>query len=277
MKTDKNLPATQATGGAVAVYDYGQDAGAGFEGTSGKDLSVPFISILQSNSPQVENKDPAGAESGMLFNTVTRELISGEKGIVFLPVHKELAYVEWVPRSKGGGFVGLHDPNSDTVKAIVKANGGKLGKLKIGENELIETVYVYGLILDDDGLETKGFGVISFTSTKIKPQKDWFTAMYLLKGKPPLFANRAVIRTIKQKNEHGTFYNFRIDPLKKTWLDSLINPLEEGALLAEAREFRDLVISGMARAAFETQNAASGAGGEGEGGGAADPDGPVPF
>lgn len=275
MKTDKNLPATQATGGAVAAYDYGQDAGAGFESTSGKDLSVPFLAILQSNSPQVENKDPAGAEAGMIFNTVTRELISGEQGVVFLPVHKELAYVEWVPRKKGGGFVALHDPNSDQVKAILKANGGKLGKLAIGENELVETIYVYGLILDAEGKETKGFGVISFTSTKIKPQKDWFTAMYLLKGKPPLFANRAVIRTIKQKNEHGTFYNFRIDPLKTTWLASLISPEEEGALLSEAREFRDMVMSGMARAAFETQDAASGAGGEG--GGSADPDGPAPF
>ena len=104
----KQEVAKTAPAGAVATYDYGGDQGAGFEDTSGSDLSVPFLGILQSNSPQVEDKDPTGSEPGMLFNTVTRELVSSEDGVVFLPCHKETAYVEWVPRNKGGGFVGLH-------------------------------------------------------------------------------------------------------------------------------------------------------------------------
>ncbi len=259
--------ATASAGGAVAGFDYGEDSGAGFEGTKGSDLSVPFLGILQSNSPQVEDKDPEGAESGMLYNTVTRELVNGDKGVVFLPCHKEQAYVEWVPRAKGGGFVGLHDPAGEVVsKAIQENDGEAFGKLAVGDNELMETFYVYGLILDEDLKETMGFAVISFTSTKIKPYRDWMTAMYTLKGRPPMFANRAVIRTIKQKNEHGTFYNFRIDPAGDTWAKSLINPVEDGALLQEARAFREMVTSGMARAAFETQNDT----GDGSSGGGSD-------
>jgi len=251
--TKKEVAKTGGTG--VASYDYGQDAGAGFEGTSGADLSIPFLGILQSNSPQVEEKDPKGAESGMLFNTVTRELVGGDEGLAFLPCYKELAYVEWVPRDSGGGFVGLHLPESDEVKKAIADNGGaKIGRLKIGSNELIETHYVYGLVLDEGGAETKGFAVISFTSTKIKPYRDWLTAMYTIKGKPPMFANRARIRTVRQKNEHGSFYNFRIDPLNATWVESLISPTEQGALLDEARDFREMVVSGLAKAAFETQN-----------------------
>lgn len=248
-KKDAALPAS--------VYDYGQDAGAGFEGTSGADLSIPFLSILQSNSPQVEEDNPKGSKPGLLYNTVTRELTSGEDGIVFLPVHKELAYVEWVPRDQGGGFVGLHDPNSEEVRRAIAANGGqRIGKLSMDNgHELIETHYVYGLILDADGKESSGFAVLSFTSTKIKPCRDWLTAMYTLKGRPPIFANRARIKTVKQKNEKGTFFNYQIEPLRETWLKSLIHPVEEAALLTEAREFRDMVISGMARAAFETQSA----------------------
>lgn len=260
-ETSKEVATAPAGGGAVAVHDYGADAGAGFEGTTGADLSVPFLGILQSNSPQVEDKDPAGAESGMLFNTVTRELTGGEDGLVFLPCHKELAFVEWVPRDSGGGFVGLHDPNGDVVKKAIEDNdGNRIGKLKVGDNDLIETHYVYGLILDAEGEETYGFAVVSFSSTKIKPYRDWITAMYTLKGKPPMFANRACIRTVKQKNDYGTFYNFRIDPLKETWAKSLIDPAAGTgkALLVEARDFREMVVSGMARAAFETQNATGG-------------------
>lgn len=260
-KNDKQEVAVTDAAGvpAAAGFDFGKDAGAGFEGTTGKDLSVPFLGILQANSPQVEDKDPAGAESGQLYNTVTRELADSDKGVNFLPCHKEQAYVEWVPRNKGGGFVELHDPNGDVVKkAIAENNGERIGKLYVGENELMETHYVYGLMLEDDGITTKGFAVISFTSTKIKPFRDWITAMYTLKGKPPMFANRAVIRTIKQKNEHGSFFNFRIDPFADTWSGSLIDPTKHADLLTEAREFREMVTSGMARAAFETQEATSG-------------------
>lgn len=264
MSKKKNEVATTG-GGVPATYDYGDDAGSGFEGTSGSDLSVPFLGILQSNSPQVEDQDPTGAASGMLFNTVTRELIDGETGVCFLPCFKEgPVWVEWIPRINGGGFVGMHDPESDAVKngeQIMHPETGKpTRKLRHGENELVETFYIYGLILDETGAETMGFAVISFTSTKIKPYRDWITAMYTLKGKPPIFANRAFVRTTKQKNDAGTFYNFRIDPLADTWRDSLINPAEQGHLLTEAKEFAEMVKSGMARAAFETENSADGAG-----------------
>lgn len=261
--TSTEVTKTTTASVPAAVNDYGADAGTGFEGMSGSDLSIPFLSVLQSNSPQVEDENPKGSKPGMLINTVTGELIEGDKGVPFLPVHKETSHVEWVPRDAGGGFVGLHDSNGETVKAAIAANGGnRIGKLRVGTNELIETHYVYGLILNEAGTETEGFGVISFTSTKIKPYKDWTTAMYTMKGRPPIFANRAVIKTVKQKNEKGSFHNFKIEPLRETWIKSLINPVAEAALLAEAKAFRDMVTSGMARAAFETQNA-TGDGGNG--------------
>lgn len=259
-KSKKNELAVKTNGTAVATqHDYGDAAGVGFEGTRGSDLSIPFLSILQANSPQVEDKDPEGAESGMLYNTVTRELTNSQDGVVFLPVHKEMAYVEWVPRDSGGGFVGLHDADSDEVSAAIRSNGGeRVGKLHIGDNELVETHYVYGLVLNEEGNQVNGFAVVSFTSTKIKPFRDWTTAMFTLRGKPPIFANRAVIKTIKQKNKHGTFHNFSIDPLKDTWANSLIDPKTEGELLAEATNFREMVLSGMARAAHETERATGG-------------------
>lgn len=239
---------------ALAVAEgYGEYAGQGFEGTSGSDLAIPFLGILQSNSPQVEDNSPEGSKAGQFFNSVTRELVDGEVGIVVQPVYMEHAYVEWTPRTKGGGFVGMHSADSEVVKAALAAAGGdKFTKLQSGENDLIETHYVYVLILDEKGEETQGFALISFSSTKIKPYKNWLTAMRMLKGKPPLFANRAVLKTVKQKNEKGTFFNFQIDPLGKTWLGALIPPTSK--LLPEALEFVKMIKSGMARADFSKQN-----------------------
>ena len=248
---------------AVAGYNYGDDAHAGFEGTTGADLSIPFFNVLQSNSKQVEEGVPEGAKAGQLFNTVTGELIDGTVGFPFLPVHKDRAYVEWIPRTKGGGFVGLYDVNSEEVADAIKRNGGKkFGKLTIGENELIDTKYVYGLVLDTDLVTSVGFGVLAFTSTKMKIHDKWLTSMYTLKGRPPMFANRAIIRTQKEKNEKGSFFNLLITPARETWITSLINPATEGDLLREAKEFREMVLSGMARAAFETQGATGDQGGD---------------
>ena len=259
MSTNDKEVAKKKNNEVAAMADYGEDAGSGFETTDTSELSIPFLGILQSNSPQVEDEDPVGAKSGMFFNTVTRELISGTDGFVFLPVHKDRQYVEWVPREKGGGFVGMFAPDADEVKkAISNNNNNRYGKLAVGDNDLIETYYVYGLLLSEDGSETVGFGVISFTSTKIKPCRDWFTSMYTLKGRAPLFANRARFTTAKQKNDKGTFYNFRIDPLGDSWASSLINPTDQAELLEEARDFRKMIMSGMATANYDSEKSHEG-------------------
>lgn len=253
--------------GAVATFDYGEDAGLGFEGTKGSDLSVPFMSVLQSNSKQVEEKSPAGAESGMFYNTVTRELLDGDAGFPFIACHKEgPIWVEWVPLTKGGGFVALHDPESDVVKngtPIMNDEGKETRKLRHGENELVETFYLYGLLLDEELTSSVGFAVISFTSTKIKPYRDFITATYTLrvpapngaKVNPPMLADRALFRTVKMSRNNKTFYNLQIEPAKTTWAESALKPSVdiERALMTEAKEFRDMVLSGMARASHETE------------------------
>jgi hypothetical protein len=46
---------------------------------------------------------------GMIFNTVTKELFDGEKGIDVIPCHYKLEYVEWQERGEGGGApVAIH-------------------------------------------------------------------------------------------------------------------------------------------------------------------------
>jgi hypothetical protein len=258
-------------GGAVAVYDYGADAGAGFEGVTGKDLSIPFINVLQAMSPEVEDQTIEGAKPGLFLNTVSKELIDGDKGFVYQPCHIDEVYVEWKKRDNaGGGLVGMHDPLSEIVKnaqRVLKEKTGKpFGKMEVNGNDLVHTAYVYGLLLDEAALEASGFAVMSFSSTKFTPFKDWRTAMYMLKGKPPIFANRARIKTFKDKNDKGTFFNVAIAPaLGRTWQESLIPPNESGAaLLKSAKEFQDMVRSGKAKADF-TQAAPGGAGTEGSG------------
>ena len=244
-------------------FDYGEYSHAGFEGTTINDLSIPFINVLQSNSPEVEDQLIEGCKAGDLINSVTKEIL--KQPLVVIPVFKEAAVVEWVPRTKGGGLVDRHELDSQVYKDAIAKNGGSRIPPKDADgkripfkseagNDLVETYYVYCLILDAESMQTEGYCVLSFSSTKIKVHKDWMTAMYTQKGRPPIFANRCKISTTKQKNDSGTYFNYKIGPMAETWKESLINPgTEEGmSLLKEAKDFGDMIEQGLARADFDS-------------------------
>lgn len=251
------------TGVAASGFDYGEYSHSGFEGTTVNDLSIPFINVLQPLSPEVTDQTIEGAKAGDLLNSVTKEIL--KQPVVIIPVFKEAAVVEWVPRNKGGGLVDRHELESEVFKKAIAKNGGSRIPPKDAEgkripfkseagNDLVETYYVYCLIMNETGTESEGYCVLSFSSTKIKVYKDWLTAMYAQKGRPPMFANRCKLSTVKQTSDSRTFFNYRIAPLEPSWRESLINPgTEDGlALLKEAKEFGDMIMNGLARADFDS-------------------------
>lgn len=274
-QAEETAVAVAAPAGVVA-YDYGEHAGEGFERTTGSDLTIPFIGILQDMSPEVRKQTIEGVRPGMILNSVTREITPAiaanhEEGIVFLPVVKQNVFVEWVPRTKGGGLVAMHSPTSDLVLENLAKHGGRsMGPMPLGtvdkegkgDTELVETVYVYGIRLDADGLTPADDigGVISFTSTKMKVWRQWHTAMYSIKAlkKPPLYAFRARLTTFLDHNKKNQeFWNFIVAPFGPSWAGALLNPAQqaEGALMHRARKYAEMINSGAAKADFSSQNA----------------------
>lgn len=271
-KTDVAVKEEDKLPEVAGDFDYGDDSGEGFEDVTGKDLSIPFINLLQGLSPIVMNCEDGSIRAGMMRNGVTGEIYDGKKGLVVIPVHKDEVFVEWVPRKQGGGFVAIHDPTSDEVQKAIEANGGsRIPKkdenndkipLKIGSNELVETYYVYCMLLNEEGTESEGFCVFSFTSSKIKRWRDWLTSMYTIKGRPPIYAVRAKLTTETMKNEDGTFANYVIKPFGDRWAQGLIP--KGSPLYDEAKGFAEMVKGGMARADLNSQEGGSEAPGEGK-------------
>jgi hypothetical protein len=265
-------------------FDYGEFSHAGFEETTMEDLSIPFVNLLQSNSPAVIEED-SDFKAGMLMNSVTKEVM--KQPVILIPVFKEAAVVEWVPRLKGGGLVARHGLKDSIFLDAIEKNGGSRIPPKDADgkrvqfkspdgNDLVETYYVYCLIMNETGTETEGYCVLSFSSTKIKVHKDWITAMYTQKGRPPIFANRCRLFTTRQQNDSGQpFYNFAISPMKDTWRESLINPAneQERALLKEASDFATMIQDGIAKPDYESVKGEEGSGGSGE----EKPKGPLPM
>ena len=248
--------AVRNSGGDLVTYDYGAQAGAGWEDTDQEDFSIPWIKQLQSLSPEVEEGGDAqveGAKAGLFYNTVTKELMTSFN---FIVVRREHVYVEWVPQDQGGGFVGVHQKDSPIV-ADAKANAANQNELRTeAGNDLIDTFQLYLGILNDDGSEVVDFAIMAFTSTKQKPYRDMMTRLRTLKGSKniPLFAHRSTMTAVKAKNKAGQpYFNVTTAPLNETTADSLLNPMEEGhrAILEAAQGFVEGIASGERTVKYE--------------------------
>lgn len=224
------------------------DAGTGFEDTGIDDYAMPFLVVLQKNSPQVDKDDPRhvdGAESGMFFNTATGQVYGESVDVV--PVHYERKFAEWVPRDEGGGFRGHHDPESDYVQRAM-ANRDDRGRfLTPNGTYLMDTRYHFVMILDEDTGSVEQ-AVLALSSTQIKKSRLWMTAMRKLKmttkdGRsftPPMFSHIYRLTTVPESNDQGTWRG-----ITHAMVRSLAN--DELNLYQSAKMFKEQVAAGKVR------------------------------
>jgi hypothetical protein len=254
MADKKNKLAKTDEAGALALpggHDYGDDVGSGWENTGTEDFTIPFLAILQSGSPQcveTEAEHIEGAKPGMLINTATQELYDGKHGVKLVPCYTEHIFVEWRNRqTDSGGFIGVHTADSKIV-AEAKAASTEFGKYSVPvedgiDHDLVETFYIYGLVVD--GEEIVGPCMVSFSSTKIKAYKSIMTPLRQVKGRPPLFAFKLHVTTVADKNKKGSFFNFKIAPADGSAVDSLLAP--DHAFVLAGKEFKTQVAEGKAK------------------------------
>lgn len=253
--TDEHLPAV--------AYDYGTDAGTGVDDITQQEAGIPFIKVLQAQSPEVHGSAKIeGAAAGMFLHTGTGELL---ETLNFVPAVRQHLFVEWVPREKGGGFRGIYDVNSDVVSQAIDSSQ-EFGKYKTAAgNDLVETFYLYGYLVDEDGNPTS-VGVLAFTSASIKRYRKQFAGPVkhcLVNGKrPPIFGHQLQIGTVSETNEKGTWYNFDITFAVKNNVKASLLPPDSVAYQA-AKMLNAAVTGGEVKADFESQEPAGGASDEG--------------
>ena len=206
----RRVPAPIPSAKPPAAYDYGAAAGAGAEDISADDMLLPFVRILQSNSPQINKHDPKyieKAEAGMFFNVSTNQLYSGEDGFTAHLCYKTRSYAEFIPRDDGGGFVGQR-PVDDPVVVDLRAQQGKFGKLTTDKGtELTETYYAYAVLPPAGNGADPELVVFPFASTGITPFKQFLMQLNpLLRKGVPIYAPRVRLRSRSRTNKEGTFF-----------------------------------------------------------------------
>jgi hypothetical protein len=264
---------------ALAAFNWEEHTDTGLEEFDSSELTVAHISILQDKSKPV--KELEKAEPGMIYNNVSQQV--WPNSMIFLPVKKTKLQIEWKKRSAGGGFVATHDFHDPRIQkarqkyiAKCKANGDKPKPgLPHGDNEIFETHYLYGLILDDAGKEPVGFGIISVKSSQITPVRKAMNAIVQLPKNPannnpyPLWCYRLKLSTYLQQFTEGESWNYSIEPFGgESYLDSRMDPAKNQdhlKLFMEGKNFLELINSGAAKfdeAAVENEDTTSSGGGD---------------
>jgi hypothetical protein len=216
VSTTKTLATTETTAIAEVLA---QDVGGGFENVTAADMAVPFITLLQALSPQLRGATAVhGAREGLLYNTVTGDIY---ESINVLPCAFNRAWVEWVERSKGGGFVAHHA--TDELMATTKRNDKNMDILPNG-NVLVQTAYHYCLLINKDGSTSRV--VISMTRTQLKKSRKWISRMTDLKlpigpnktmATPASYSHVYNISAEMEERNGNTFQNYKIsDPIPVT-------------------------------------------------------------
>lgn len=187
----------------TAVPDYiKQGTTRGSEEVKSSDMVLPRLEIVQALSP-IKELDP-DAREGMLFNSVTQEIIGDHA--YFVPVYFRLEYLIWKDQDQGGGFFG-------SFPTLEQAEERKNAEVKNGENpeylEIVDTPVHYGLRITPEG--DKEQIVISMAKTKSKVSRKWNAMIQIAGG--DRFSRVYKISAFTDENKKGQkFKNFVVQP-----------------------------------------------------------------
>ena len=157
-------------GGALATLDFVSDSGMGLENIDKSDLALPFLKLLQSGSDETKKRHAKyveGAEAGMFYNTVTKKLYSGEKGINVIPVFYKMTYPEWAPFERKEGRP-IHNDRGPGIMSQTTQNDKNKDMLTNG-NEIIKTANHFVIILGDRPEKA----LMTMKSTQLKVSRSW--------------------------------------------------------------------------------------------------------
>lgn len=227
-----------------------RDSGVGVDDMGMDDVAVPYLYILQSNSPQVNEDDDRyveGAKAGMFYNNVNEEAYDGrEKGIIVIPCAYERKYVEWIDRdSGGGGYVADHDLDSGILSECTPNEKG-IPTLKNG-NLIIETAYHYVYMLNPNNGVWEEI-IIPMKSTMLKKSRRWNKTLMatLIPGtsnRAPRWLYPYTLKTVKETRNGNTWSNFDITRIAE--------PVTSEQYLA-CKAFAELFSSGLVTRAKES-------------------------
>ena len=227
-------------GGGTAVMDpnlFEADAGLGMENLGQEDLALPFLKIVDGNSPILTLND--NAKVGDMYNHATNRIYG--KHIKVVPCAYQRRFLEWKPRGQGSGAPeNIYKP--DDPRPIVKRdqNDNKDYVVDGGGSYLEETHQHFVIIVNEDG--SRETALIAMKSTQLKKSRKWnsMISTTMIKGKNgPFQAPRCShiydIKTVTEDNSKGSWHG---------WEVSRDGPIQDANLYSQCKAFAKSISEG---------------------------------
>jgi len=212
---------TTKQSGALAKLDFVADSGMGLENMDKGDLALPFLKLLQSGSDETKKKHSKyvdGAEAGMFYNTVTKKLYNGEKGIEVIPVFYKMTYPEWAPFERREGRPISNDRGPEILKETTQNNSNK--DVLSNGNEIIKTANHF-VIINGERPEK---ALMTMKSTQLKVSRGWNSLMEdqfetdpkTGKSIPaPMFSRVYRLKSVENAGSNFSWHGYNITMVKK--------------------------------------------------------------
>ena len=220
------------------------DAKLGLENMDQDDLALPFLKLLQNSSDETKKKHSSyveGAEPGMFYNTVTKKLYDGAKGIEVIPCFYKLTFPEWAPFERREGRPVSPDRGADVLSQTKKDASGK--DVLSNGNIIIKTANHFIIILTESGIDK---ALVAMKSTQLKVSRGWNSMMKSIseKGKngtfnPPSFSHIYQLRSTEVTGNF-TWYGYNVKLFRK---------VDNVDLYQQAKAFHSSIKSGQGKAA----------------------------
>ena len=208
-----------------------KDTGQGLENMDKDDLALPFLKLLQTSSDETKKKHSSyveGAEPGMFYNTVSKKLYDGIKGIEVVPCYYRLAFPEWAPFERKEGRP-ISPDRGPEVLSQTKKDANNKDVLPNG-NIIIKTANHF-VIINGDRPEK---ALMAMKSTQLKVSRQWNSNIKnefeILEGKTYPAPSFSRIYNLKSVEITGNFtwYGYSVKLLRK---------VDNSALYQIAKEF----------------------------------------
>jgi hypothetical protein len=260
-KNDVTIPSTTA----LMLQDdmFAADAGSGMEGATSESFAIPFLSVLQKGSPQVDEASGAaveGAKAGMLWDNVAGRMFDGKTGVSLVPCAYRRVFLRWAPKgTQGSGFKG--EMSADQVAGMRAAGqivdlDGRLyvplpdGTVNDKKCDRISDTRNHYVLLVDQASGAWAQALLSLTSTQIKKSKMLMSALASVKLNgpsgmytPPTFANVVRLTTMPESNDKGTWFGTKFE---------LAGRVDRAELYAAAKAFHASVAAGSIEVKYES-------------------------
>ena len=231
-------------GGVPSTSLFEADAKLGLENMDQDDLALPFLKLLQNSSDETKKKHSSyvdGAEPGMFYNTVTKKLYDGAKGIEVIPCFYKLTFPEWAPFERREGRPVSPDRGADVLSQTKKDASGK--DVLTNGNIIIKTANHFIIILTESGIDK---ALVAMKSTQLKVSRGWNSMMKSIseKGKngtfnPPSFSHIYQLRSTEVTGNF-TWYGYNVKLLRK---------VDNVDLYQQAKAFHTSIKGGQGKAA----------------------------